>query len=222
MSLLLKPFSGWLPVEFQFIGPWLALCFVLQGYMGAALASVVTKDRVQQLLGGYLFVLLSPVLMARVGHDTLCAQWLLLGLMYLGLRDYPDEASGRRASWLAMAAVLLASTIHPYLTAMTLVLALACLARLWRARLLSIGRAALLSVATIAGMLTIFWAIGYFGGAAVGSVGFGLYSSDLLTLVDPQEYSGMLTTSRSAPISGTVSGFSVWAAWRRWRSAWSY
>ena len=157
-----------LPAEFQFIGPLARAVFCLQGYMGAALASVVTKDRVQQMLGGYLFVL-SPVLVARLGHDTLCAQWLLLGLLYLGLREYPDDAGGRRASWLAMAAVLFAAAIHPYLTAMTL---RPGARRAWRdcgARDCCRSAAPhLLCVATIAGMLTIFWAIGYFDGATVG------------------------------------------------------
>ena len=31
VSVLLKPFSPWLPAEAQFIGLWLALCFALQG-----------------------------------------------------------------------------------------------------------------------------------------------------------------------------------------------
>jgi hypothetical protein len=91
-----------------------------------------------------------------------------------------------------MAAVLLASAIHPYLAAMTAVLAVACFARLWRAQCLSIGRAALMSLATLAGMFVIFWAIGYFSGAGSGSVGFGRYSADLLTLIDPRVHSGML------------------------------
>ena len=90
-----------LPAEFQFIGLWLAACFALQGYMGAALTSTVTKDPRQQLLGGYLFVL-SPVLVARIAHDTLCAHWLLLGLLYVGLREYADaRARAAACGWAA-------------------------------------------------------------------------------------------------------------------------
>src|SRR5688572_21187645 len=76
VSIVLKPFSPWLPAEFQFIGPWLALCFILQGYFGAMLASTVTRHPVVQMLGGCLFAV-SPILAMRLGHDTLCAQWIL-------------------------------------------------------------------------------------------------------------------------------------------------
>ena len=65
VSLLLKPFSP-AAVEFQFIGPWFALCFVMQGYMGAALASTVTGGPGSSSSAATLFVL-SPVLVARLG-----------------------------------------------------------------------------------------------------------------------------------------------------------
>lgn len=185
MSLLLKPFSSMLPAEFQFIGFWLALCFVLQGYLGAALTSTVTKDPGQQVLGGYL-VVLSPVLAGRLGHDTLCAHWVLLGLMCLGLREYADAKTARRAAWLSTGAVMLAASIHPYLTAMSLVLAQALYVRLWRSRLLTLGRAAAAALVTTVGMLAVFGSIGYFGKAEIGTTGFGTFSSDLLTLFNPQ------------------------------------
>jgi heme O synthase-like polyprenyltransferase len=56
VSILLKPLSSWLPAEFQFIGPWLAFCFICQGYFGAALAGLVTKDKAQQVLAAMMFV----------------------------------------------------------------------------------------------------------------------------------------------------------------------
>jgi hypothetical protein len=144
VSLMLKPFSSWLPEVFQFIGPWLALCFVLQGYMGAKLASLITKDPLQQVLGGCLFVF-SPILAARMGHDTLCAHWILLGLIYTGLRDYRDSADARRTSWWSVAAVVMAAAIHPYLAVMTYVLALTGFIRFWLLGLMTWWRA-LLSV----------------------------------------------------------------------------
>jgi hypothetical protein len=183
MSILFKPFSGWLPAEFQFMGPWLAACFVLQGYMGAALSSTVTKDPGQQMLGGYLFVL-SPVLLARLGHDTLSAHWLILGLLYLGLREYPDARSARRATWLSMAAVMFAAGTHPYLTAMCFALAQASTFRLWRTKLVTTVQAVAVAVATTTAMVAIWYVIGYMGDAQVGSGGWGLFTADLLTFVD--------------------------------------
>jgi uncharacterized protein DUF6311 len=191
VSLALKPFSPWLPAEMQFIGPWLALCFVLQGYMGARLARVVTSDSLQQFLGGCFFVL-SPVLAARLGHDTLCAHWLVLGLLYLGLKPYASPADARRASGWATAAVMLAAAIHPYLTAMTCALALAMFVRFWRTDLMTLRRAAFGAAATMAGMFLVWGVIGYIGKSGVGSPGFGVFTADLLTLFDPLIYSRLV------------------------------
>jgi hypothetical protein len=191
VSLLLKPFSSVLPDEMQFVGPWLALCFVLQGYMGARLTSVITRDPWQQFLGGCLFVF-SPVLVARLGHDTLCAHWLVLGLLYVGLREYADAREARRVSWLATGAVVLAAAIHPYLTAMSYALATAGFIRLWRTGLMSLRRAAVAALITTAGMFAVWFVIGYIGATSVASAGFGDYRSDLLALFNPHNYSRLI------------------------------
>ena len=188
ISILLKPFSGLLPVDFQFIGPWLAFCFIMQGYFGAALASTVTKDRVQQMLGGFLFVL-SPVLAARLVHDTLCAQWLLLGLLYCAFREYSDAAEARRAARLCIALAILAAAIHPYLAAMSVVLACACFVRFWRTGSIGGQRAIASAVLMIAAMLGVMFAIGYFVDARGAMSGFGLFAADVVSLFDGAGYS---------------------------------
>jgi hypothetical protein len=191
VSLLLKPFSPFLPTTFQFLGPWFAVCFVLQGYMGALLSSVVTKRPWEQFLGGVLFAM-SPVLVARLGHDTLCAHWLLLGLLYLGLREYEGAAAATRAVRWATAGAVVSAAIHPYLAAMCWVLAHAFFVRLWVARTLTFARTTLAAGSATAGMIGVFWAIGYFGGEQLGTGGYGQFSSDLLTLVSPMGFSRLL------------------------------
>ena len=42
MAYLLKPFSRWLPAEFQYLGAWERLCFTLQGALAARLAGRFT------------------------------------------------------------------------------------------------------------------------------------------------------------------------------------
>jgi len=193
LSLLLKPFSPWLPSDFQFIGLWLASCFVLQGYMGAKLARLVTTDPVQQVLGGCLFVF-SPVLAARMGHDTLCAHWILLGLLYTGLREYRDGLDARRTSWWSVAAVMTAAAVHPYLAAMTYVLAMTGFIRFWLTGLMTRWRAVVSALVATAGLLLVWYVIGYFGRASIASEGFGRYSADLVALFDPRDYSGMISS----------------------------
>src|SRR5262245_6039425 len=151
VSILLKPFSQWLPAEAQFIGLWLALCFTLQGYVGTVLAGLVTRGRIEQFLGGSLFAL-SPVLTVRMGHDTLSAHWMLLAMLYLALRDYERPQSAARATWAATAIVTVAAGTHPYLAAMSFCLAIAFFVRLWADRLFTPMRAAAAALVTVAAM----------------------------------------------------------------------
>jgi hypothetical protein len=204
LAIVVKPFAGVLPAEYQLVGWWLASCFVLQGYAGAALAGALTKDAGQQMLGGFLFVL-SPALFARLGHDTLCAQWVLVALLYFGLREFADSSEGRRTPWMIMALVMFAAAVHPYLAAMTFVLAMAVLIRLWRARVLTIPRTAAWMIACTLGLLAVWGAIGYFGRTPDGSSGFGKYPADLLALFDPREYSRLVPQLPS--FAGQWEGF---------------
>jgi len=191
LAVAVKPFAGWLPYEYQLIGLWLAACFTLQGYAGAKLASSVTKDAGLQLLGGYLIVL-SPVLSARLGHDTLCAHFIPVSLLYLGLREYLDGAEARGAARWILPLVMLSAAIHPYLAAMSLVLGEAALLRLWRARLIPAWHALGWMAGAAAGLAGVWAVVGYFGHTPDGSSGFGEFSADLLSLVDPRDYSKVL------------------------------
>ena len=99
-----------------------------------------------------------------------------------------------------MGLVLFAAAVHPYLAAMALVLTLAVLIRLWRARVLTIPWTAGCMMASTLGLLAVWGAIGYFGRTPDGSGGFGTYPADLLTLFDPTDY------SRLIPRLGTFGG----------------
>jgi len=206
LAIPLKLVSGYLPHEFQVMGLWLALCFTLQGYVGAKLASVVTASPVQQFLGGCLFAL-SPVLPNRVGHDTLCAHWLVLGLLYFGLRPYPEAVSAKRSAFLAVGCVWLSAAIHPYLAAMCAVLALACLARLAADGRLRVGQAVINGAIALGGALAIMAVIGYFGGASPFLGGFGLFNADLLTFVDSRNFSRLVRSLPTTPAQWEGYGF---------------
>ncbi|MCP3102308.1 DUF6311 domain-containing protein [Myxococcus sp. K15C18031901] len=206
VSIALKPFSPWLPRDFQFIGPWLALCFMLQGWLGARLTSLFTSRVEQQVLGGALFFL-APVLLFRTGHDTLCAQWLLTAMLWLHLRPRASARDAWRSLAQALVVLVLASGIHPYLSVMVFALGVALLARLaWREQLLSWRAAA--GALVVAGGVSggLFFLLGYVGqGVSAGSHGFGFFSADLLTLVNAMDWSWLVPGLRTQP--GQYEGF---------------
>jgi hypothetical protein len=195
LSVLLKPLSPWLPENFQFIGLWLATCFALQGYWGAKLTSLVTDDPWQQTFGGFLFAL-TPVLIARVQHDTLCAHWMLLALLYAGLRtaraphDGPWPTSRALAAFVALVAV--SPLVHPYLAAMCWTLTAAALATFWSHGRISAMRAGLALATGTSLMVALLALFGYLGRSTVAGVGFGDYSADLTTFFNPDIFSRWL------------------------------
>src|SRR6187399_491142 len=78
------------------------------------------------------------------------------------------------------------------------------LARLWRARWFSPGRAAASALVVTGGVVLVFFVIGFFGTARAGASGFGAFSADVLSLINPDQFSRLLFPWRvgSAPWEG--------------------
>ncbi|WP_226994122.1 DUF6311 domain-containing protein [Myxococcus hansupus] len=205
LSLLLKPFARWLPRDFQFIGPWLALCFALQGAMAVKLMGLFTRKPLQRVLGAAFFVT-APVLLARVGHDTLCAHWMLTAMLWLYLRPREAAAAARRSLRWALLLNVLAAGTHPYLTVMVFALSVALLVQAWREGHLSSRAAGGVFAGLGLAVSVPFLAFGYVGqGVSTGTIGFGIFSADLLTFINPLGSSRLLP---SLPVnSGQYEGF---------------
>ncbi|WP_242588895.1 DUF6311 domain-containing protein [Corallococcus macrosporus] len=206
LALLFKPLSPLLPVDFQYTGPWLALCYALIGYFGARLVETVSPRPVPVVLGGALLAL-SPVMAARFSHPTLCAHWLLLALLWLNLRDLPDARAATRSLGLAALFNAIASGTHPYWVAMLMPLTLTLGVRIGWSRKLGPGRVAA-AVAGIALLDVVLFALfGYFGGSGLGAEGFGEFSADLATLVNPMGWSRLLPDLPAGPRQGEGFGY---------------
>ncbi len=184
LALAGKLLSPALPVDFQYLGLWFAISFALQGYLGARLVGLASPAPAHRALGGALFVL-SPVLAWRLGHDTLCAQWILLALLFLLLAPAPDSAAGRRSATGAVALAVFAAGVHPYLLAMALVLGAAVLVRHAREGVLCGRGLAARAAALLLGPAAVVIAFGYAPGPPTIAKGFGRFSADLLALVNP-------------------------------------
>jgi Family of unknown function (DUF6311) len=199
VSVLLKPISGLLPIDFQFIGPWLATCFMLQGYFGARLAGLVCRSQVHQWLAGSLFAV-TPVLLAHVWHDTLCAHWLILGLLHENLVPITKEGQPRALCLGAIVFLLISAGLHPYLVVMVWTLTVSLLVRLW---LLERRLRAAEALSWFAGSLVapalVFALLGYVGSRLVAP-GYGDYSADLLTLLNPMGRSRLLPSLPTLPM----------------------
>jgi hypothetical protein len=205
-ALLFKPFSGLLPVDFQYIGLWLALGFMLMGYFGARLVESITSRPAHQVLGGVLLAL-SPLMASRFGHPSLVSHWLVLALLWLHLRRVPDSRTAWRGVALAAFFNAVAAGTHPYLVAMLFPLAAALTVRLALERVLGWARAAAATVAIAALDVLLFALFGHFTGSEAGAEGFGDFSADLAALINPMGWSRLLPNLPAMPRQGEGYGF---------------
>jgi Family of unknown function (DUF6311) len=206
IAILAKVVSPFFPADFQYVGAWLGLCFFLQGWFGVRIVQALSPDPLIQILGGACFIL-DPVLLWRIGHDSLCAHWLILALIWLHLQSWPQGRTPHRALSMTLGFCLISAGVHPYLAMMVLTLALALLCKFhWVDHSLTTRQMLVWAGSYAAVTLGVFAAFGYIGsGISWGANGFGEYSADLLTLVNPAGTSRFLPALPAAP--GQYEGF---------------
>lgn len=194
LAFLLKPFSGLLPADFQYFGFWLLLCFMLQAWMAWRLLSLVSPDLWLRAAGTIFFVLAPPLLIRMSWHMSLGAHFLLLAALYLVLAP---ALRRRRLAWGAVLAT--GVLVHAYLFVMVAALWLVDLLGRWRARELRARQAMVEFALLFACSAALSWLAGYFTGGGDASSDFGLYRSNLLSLVDPRGWSYLLRSLPSGP-----------------------
>jgi hypothetical protein len=125
LTIPLKLISPWLPVDFQYFGWWLLICYCLQAYFGYRLMRLITPNILQQVLGVGFF-LLSPSLLYRItqGHDGPSAQWIILAAFTLYFENYSSIKNKNVILYWALL-IVVAFPIFTYFSAMTMALATA-------------------------------------------------------------------------------------------------
>ncbi len=173
----------------QYFGIWLLLTYLLQGWAAWLLTGRVLTGILPRL-GGTLLLILMPSFLARSVHIALSTHGLVLLALYLYARPRAWKF------WLLLLAA--ASMVHAYLVVMVLGLALADLLYRW---LMTheltwrdmIWRPAALGLVILAG----WWLSGLFVYGLDGNKvvhGFGIYSANLNTLINPMGRGALLPT----------------------------
>ena len=181
LAIPFKALSGWLPESFQYFGLWLALCYVLTAAVSARILLRLGLARGPALAGAMLLLTFPGMAMRTYGHEALVAHWLLLAAFDLFL------AGGSASFWVLLT---LASLVHAYWLPMVLPVAIVA----WYRRPTPVFRHA-----GGLGLLALSMAAaGYFslpaGKAALG--GFGYFNANLLTFVDPMNWTDYLKIFR--------------------------
>jgi hypothetical protein len=176
LAISLKIFSGILPNIFQYIGLWIFINIVLQGYFAYLIFKKLHFSTNSAIVGG-LLLQFTPALIARVNHPALTAHWLILFVIY----NYIVFNNTKKDIYLNFAPIILSSLIHPYLAIMIIPLSIANLLRFnsLKTRLITIPFAFVIPIIS-------WYGIGYFVDYAIGdSQSLGYYSASLQTFFNP-------------------------------------
>ncbi len=184
MALIGKILSPLLPVPCQYVGLWLLICFLLQGWFGWKLMGLLTQNSWARLCGTGLFLFAPPFLWRLHIHFTLVGgQTLLLAALYLCLGP---PTLPRLRGWVAV--IGFAAILHGYILLMVSALWLTDLLRrgCTNRDFLKLGLEILLVViVTVLGLTQV----GAFsiGREAWSADGFGYYRMNLLAPINPTD-----------------------------------
>lgn len=189
LGIPMKYVTWWTDRPLQYFGAWILLCFLLQTlFAGRILQRYITSHAT--VLSLSLLFPLMPFYLARVGvHTPISGHWILLASVSMLL-------TGHLSWWRWSLAVAVAIAIQPYLAAMVLVLFVAALAG-------SAVNERRLTRTMISSASTVFLAAGVaahqvglliFGSGSLGTDNVGDFSANLLSLVD-SEYDSQLMTN---------------------------
>ena len=178
-AFLFKPLLHWTSRPFQYFGIWILTCFILQAVFAWKLITVWIKKWEQGLLTVLFFCLMPMFLDRMTWHFALAGHWLLLAGLFL---MFAQDFSIRK--WLILGIV--GTLIQPYLAIMVSILYLLTLL----AQHAHIKKVSWIAFRTTTFGVTVFvtgWLSGLFqfGLGAAGAPGFGIYTANVLTWVDP-------------------------------------
>lgn len=185
ISILLKPFSTYLPHIFQFQGLWLYFCWLMQIYVAWKILGLYTQDKISRILGSLLFSFSVPFLF-RIGvHTNLAAHFLILGALYLNLRSYKTD----QAYWWALLLVI-SLGVHFYIFAMVGILWIADFCDKSFIQKATKPRSNLASFVITVFITIIFgWLYGYFSVSSPSLFGYGFFKANVLSIFNPNGWS---------------------------------
>lgn len=178
-ALIFKPLTFWFDQPFQYFGIWVLTCFVLQAIFAWKLLTIWVKHWEHAVLGTYFFCF-APIFIDRMTvHLALAGHWVLLAGLYLLF-----SPKSKFKHWIVLAVVSM--LVQPYL-------AIICAALFFAWLLIGLlnTRAVFQFVQRLFIFIGVLFASGWssglfiFGLGSAQAAGFGVYSANVLTWIDP-------------------------------------
>lgn len=216
LALILKPLSPLLPEPFQYFGLETVLVCALQFFFAVRLLRLILGRNGTEVWLAGLFFLVSPVLAWRlVQHYALANQWLLIaGLLVFFLAQQPGATGIRRFSISAVILSGIAIGTNPYIALQVLAILMAAVCSLLWTRRLGLRGAAAITAALAAVALGVSYVMGFIihGGYGYTASGYGYFSMNVLSPVDPQIYGSSFLHKLPHATAGQYEGYNYLGA----------
>ncbi|MBO6213236.1 DUF6311 domain-containing protein, partial [Algoriella sp.] len=188
-----KLLSPILPQDFQYIGLFILVSYILNGYFTVKFARLFTTNKLL-ILFATLFVLISPIVIYRAIHPSLCAHWLIIGSMYLYFKPVNNKKEAYNALKYQLILLLLSGLIHPYITFMIIgfMVILPLKLHLYD-KLISVKKSIIYIVISMISLILIWAIVGViFNSTMSVNSGYGLYSWNFNSFINPDGFSSFL------------------------------
>lgn len=205
-AFIFKLISGVLPSVFQYFGIWGIFSYAMMGGISALLLYRFVDSKVYCWIGSIFFVLSPYVLQRMYTHTSLAGQWIvLLAILVWSYKPNQLKLSSKTLMWTVT--VCLAAVIHLYFVPMTIAF---CFFDSIRYGIVKKGlaklQAAILFICPVVAALLELYCMGGFSGSGDYNVwGYGYYSANINTLVNPMGMSSFLPALPSG--GGQSEGF---------------
>ena len=189
-AFIFKVFAGVLPEQFIYLGIFAALCYCLQGGIGALIAFHFTEDKVYDFIFAELLLIAPAFTYRSLYYTSLGAHWLILlsWLFWLEKEIFYVNLKKSVICWGMLSG--LSVLIHPYLVIMVFGIMGGCLLNY----LISCRRIKYplwVGGVSLAVAVLFMWISGYFyGGVTYSDGGLGDFSFNLLQFFDPDTGTG--------------------------------
>jgi len=205
-ALLLKPFSGILPDDFQYLGAWLLFCHLMAAHFTIRIMELYKVKAIYVILA-VLFIACNPIMIYRGMHPPLCAHGFILASIYYYLKP-ATQANVFKINRSQILLTLSIALLSPYMWLMVVGFSLILPFKHWfYDKVLTLKKALLYAGIAVFGSL-ILWYI-------VGMVGFGA-DTDL----EVQNSYGLYAFNLNSFING--GGFAVFFPQMPWENPMQY
>lgn len=211
LALLFKMISGILPGTFQYFGLWGLLCFMMQGMLAGFIVGKYCRNLWMNLLLVEFFVL-SPTMIYRLYfHSELAAHFLLL-MAFIPWIDRDKINTGYKKCIYWSLLFILTAGIHLYFIPMLVIVMSASVLYDFLKGHKIMPCIIVWLVPVLSGLFSLYLLGALSSSRDLGSEGgLGIYGINLNTLINPQDWAGLLPALEVATI-GQYEGYAYLGA----------